>query len=101
MSNTGLIQVDFNGMRSCIWGSMSDVIDSAESLLNEYNETEDSSYVNIEKDVLLSLFENINALREGVGDLMCIKSELLGFDNLVHLLEDNYLDINGDEEDNE
>ena len=97
MSNTGFMQVDFNGMRSCIWRSMSDVIDSAESLLNEYNKTEDSYYVNIEKDVLLSLFENINALREGIGGLMCIRSEELGFSDLVHLLEDNYLDIDGDE----
>jgi len=99
MSNTGLIQVDFNGMRSGIWRSMSDVIDSAESILDEYNKTEDSSYVNIEKDILLSLFQNINALRGDVGGLMCIKSELLGFSDSVHLLEDNYLDINGDEED--
>lgn len=101
MSNTGFMQVDFNGMRHGIWQSMNNVIESAESLLDEYNKSEDSSYVNIDKDILLSLFENINGLREDVGGLMCVRSEELGFGDLVHLLEDNYLNINGDEEDNE
>lgn len=101
MSNTGFMRVDFNGMRRSIWQSMSDVIDSAESLLDEYNKSEGSSYANIDKDVLLSMFENINGLREDVGGLMCVRSEELGFGDLVHLLEDNYLNINGDEEDNE
>ena len=99
MSNTGFIQVDFNGMRRGIWHSMSDVINSAESLLDEYNKSEYSSYANIDKDILLSLFENINGLREDVGGLLCVRSEELGFGDLVHLLEDNYLNINGDKDD--
>lgn len=99
MSNTVFMQVDFDGMRHGIWQSMNNVIESAESLLDEYNKSEDSYYANIDKDILLSLFENINGLREDVGSLMCVRSEELGFGDLVHLLEDNYLNINGDEED--
>lgn len=99
MSNTGFMRVDFNGMRCGIWQSMNNVIESAESLLDEYNKSEDSSYANIDKDILLSLFESINGLREDIGGLMCVRSKELGFGDLVHLLEDNYLNINGDEED--
>ncbi len=92
--------VDFDGMRTSIWRSMNDVIDSAEYLLAEYkdNDNEDSSSVDIDKDDLLRLFESINELRSNIGGLMCIKKESLGFGDLVHLLRRNYLDIDGNNE---
>lgn len=96
--NKGMIGVDVNGMRHCIWNACRIVISNTKSVLEKFN---DCQYVTIDRDDIVSLAKSVNDLKNEIVTLMCLVSPEKGWDNLTHLLPQvPYIDIreNEDEE---
>lgn len=81
--NKGMIGVDVNGMRHCIWNACRIVISNTKSVLEEFN---DCQYTSIDRDDIISLAKSVNDLRDEIATLMCLVSPESGWDNLTHLL---------------